>query len=53
MSKGKNNDFERVEGGEIIRVRNRYQAKQMDIIKFEMKIRKGNRNRKWSMTGQE
>ena len=45
MTKGRKNDFERIEGGQIVRVRNMNVGK----IKFTMKIRMG-REAKWSKT---
>ena len=45
-TKVKKNDFERIEGGEVIRVRNRNKVKK-GKIKFEMKIRRGRKQAKW------
>ena len=53
MSTIKINDFERIEGGEIIRVRNRIKAKKGKKIKFQTQISKGRRKGKCSKIGGE
>ena len=52
MTKGEENDFERKGGGEIIRVRNSFQAKTGKKIKFQTEIGKGRRKAKWNKTGE-
>ena len=52
MSTVKKNDFERIGEGNIIRVRNRIQAKKRER-KFLTQISKGQRKAKWSKTGGE
>ena len=46
MPKGNKNDFERIKGEEIIRVRNENQTKRK--MKLKMKKGKGRRMAKWS-----
>ena len=52
MSTIKKNDFERIEGRGIIRIKNRIQAKKRDKIKFQTQISKGMRKAKLSKMGE-
>ena len=53
MSTAMKNDFERIGGGEIIRVRNSFQAETGKKIKFQTELGKGRRKAKWNKTGGE
>ena len=52
MYKGIKNNFETIEGREVIRIKFRNQAKK-GKKKFEMKIRKGRRKVKWNKRREE
>ena len=50
MTKGRKNDFKRIEGGEIVRVRNRNKVQHGRHIRFTTKIGKGRKKAKWNKT---
>ena len=50
MTKGRKNDFKRIEGGEIVRVRNRNKVQHGRHVRFTTKIGKGRKKAKWNKT---
>ena len=48
MSNSKKNGFEKLEGGEIVKVWNRNKTLKGKKIKFKTKVRRGRKKAKWS-----